>query len=611
MHNISKTSTPLISVQELHKSFGKVEVLKGVSLDVYPGEVVALIGGSGSGKTTLLRTINGLETFDKGRVVVEGIDLAGFEGDGRYKAVDAPLLRNIRSDFGMVFQSFNLFPHLTALENVAMGPRMVRNSPKEESVEIAKKLLTSVGLAERMNQKPTQLSGGQQQRVAIARALALAPKAVLFDEPTSALDPELVGEVLLVMRDLAASGMTMLVVTHEMEFAREVADRVVVMDAGKIIEQGPPSQIFDNPQHPRTIQFLRKVEPHFQEPAHELFVPGLKTPTEATTQDAADLFTPSAAPIPLTPGIHHVPVTFSLPQLAGYSWPTVEIVGNEPGPRLAVWAGIHVNEVSSIEAVHRLSKLFDPSKIRGRISLMPIVDLPALDTRTRLNCPIDDKNINFNFPGRPDGTFSEALAYSLLNDWAHDAHCTVDLHGGDYSEEVALFTVTQLTGDPDFDEQVRAIAACFGTEIAVELDPSRTTSPGRSCTARSAARQLSAFAEAGKNGLLDNSDVQFHIDGVIRLAWKLGILLDEPVLPAGTIPTKVTNYDWLTSDVSGWGEVLVGPGDKVVAGQPMWTLIEDDNHERKVIEAPSDGIVIWVDNHPAVRKGQFLGAIGS
>lgn len=611
MRNISTTGTPLISVQDLHKSFGKVEVLKGVSLDIYPGEVVALIGGSGSGKTTLLRTINGLEAFDKGRVVVEGTDLATFDGQSRYKAVDGPTLRNIRSDFGMVFQSFNLFPHLTALENVAMGPRLVRENPKNDCLETAKKLLTSVGLAERMNQKPAQLSGGQQQRVAIARALALAPKAVLFDEPTSALDPELVGEVLVVMRDLAASGMTMVVVTHEMEFAREVADRVVVMSGGKIIEQGPPSQIFDNPQHPRTIQFLRKVEPHFEEPAHEIFVPGLEVPAEAAA-DSAGLFTPTAAPIDLTPGVHHVPVTFSLPQLAGYSWPTVEIVGSEPGPRLAVWAGIHVNEVSSIEAVHRLARLLDSTKIRGRISLMPIVDIPALDTRTKLLCPIDDKNINFNFPGRPEGTFSEALSYSLLHDWAKDADCTADLHGGDMSEEVAHFTVAQLTDDAEFNEQVRGVAASFSTQIAVELPPSDMNAPGRSCTARSSARQLSAFAEAGKNGQLDEEDVQFHVDGVIRLAWKLGILLDDPKLPQqATTPTTVTNYDWLTSDFSGWAELHVQPAERVTAGQPMWTLTEDNSREQKVIAAPNDGIVIWVDNHPAVRKGQFLGAIGN
>jgi len=243
----------------VHKSFGSVEVLKGIDFRVEPQQVVCLIGPSGSGKSTLLRCVNHLEVTSAGAILVND-QMIGYNvhGDRLVEASDAEIDRR-RSRIGMVFQSFNLFGHMTALENVMFGPTKLLKTPKAQAETEARELLTKVGLAERANNYPSQLSGGQQQRVAIARALAMKPDLMLFDEPTSALDPELVGEVLDVMKQLAASGMTMLVVTHEMGFAREVADVVVFMDNGVIVEQGLPDDVLLNPRHERTRSFLSKV----------------------------------------------------------------------------------------------------------------------------------------------------------------------------------------------------------------------------------------------------------------------------------------------------------------------------------------------------------------
>ena len=238
-----------IEIRDLHKSFGSLEVLRGINFHVEPGEVVCVIGPSGSGKSTLLRCVNLLEEPTSGSVSVAGVELTDPECD-----IDA-----VRRGIGMVFQQFNLFPHLTALGNVTIAQRKVLRRPRAEADKIARANLDRVGLADKIEAYPAQLSGGQQQRVAIARALALGPKIMLFDEPTSALDPELVGDVLGVMRKLALDGMTMLVVTHEMSFAREVADRVVFMDGGVVVEDGPPSQVITAPQHERTRTFLSRV----------------------------------------------------------------------------------------------------------------------------------------------------------------------------------------------------------------------------------------------------------------------------------------------------------------------------------------------------------------
>lgn len=239
----------IITVENLHKYFDDLEVLKGIDLEVEEQEVVCVIGSSGSGKSTLLRCLNLLEDFTSGRVIINGHDLTDPATD----------INKVRTEVGMVFQQFNLFPHLTVMENITLAPTKGLKIPKQEAKKTALELLEKVGLLDKVDVYPDNLSGGQMQRVAIARALAMNPKVMLFDEPTSALDPELVGEVLAVMKDLARDGMTMVVVTHEMGFAREVADRVLFMDGGVILEQGPPEKIFSSPREERTRAFLGKL----------------------------------------------------------------------------------------------------------------------------------------------------------------------------------------------------------------------------------------------------------------------------------------------------------------------------------------------------------------
>jgi general L-amino acid transport system ATP-binding protein len=242
-------SEDIIVCRDVHKWFGQLHVLRGISMNVRPGEVMVIFGPSGSGKSTFIRTINRLEEHQQGDIIVDGIELSN----------DIRNIAAIRSEIGMVFQSFNLFPHLTALQNITLGPMKVRRRPKREAEEQAMALLERVGIPEQASKYPAQLSGGQQQRVAIARALAMKPKIMLFDEPTSALDPEMINEVLDVMRGLAESGMTMLCVTHEMGFARAVANRMVFFDEGLVVEEGPPAQIFGDPQQERTKQFLSQI----------------------------------------------------------------------------------------------------------------------------------------------------------------------------------------------------------------------------------------------------------------------------------------------------------------------------------------------------------------
>ncbi|WP_328321706.1 amino acid ABC transporter ATP-binding protein [Streptomyces sp. NBC_00388] len=249
----------MVEIRSVHKSFGAVEVLRGIDLTVRTGEVTVVLGPSGSGKSTLLRTINHLEKVDRGWISVDG-ELVGYRrsGDRLYELREREVLRQ-RTRIGFVFQNFHLFPHLTVLDNITEAPVAALGRPRKEAEAVAAELLARVGLADKASAYPGRLSGGQQQRVAIARALALEPRLLLFDEPTSALDPELVGEVLDVIKDLAARGTTMIVVTHEIGFAREAADTVVFMDGGRIVEQGPPSAVLDHPEHERTRAFLSKV----------------------------------------------------------------------------------------------------------------------------------------------------------------------------------------------------------------------------------------------------------------------------------------------------------------------------------------------------------------
>jgi polar amino acid transport system ATP-binding protein len=254
-------ATPMVVAVDVHKYFGALHALDGISLEIAPAEILCIIGPSGSGKSTFLRCINQLERIDGGAIWVDGA-LAGYRrvGDALHPLTDGEIARQ-RLSSGMVFQRFNLFAHMTALENVIEGPVVVQKRRKSEAVEAALALLKRVGLAEKRDAYPAELSGGQQQRVAIARALAMKPRLMLFDEPTSALDPELVGEVLAVMRDLAASRMTMIIVTHELGFAREVANRVVFMDGGRIVEEGAPQDILATPRHQRTKEFISAVLP--------------------------------------------------------------------------------------------------------------------------------------------------------------------------------------------------------------------------------------------------------------------------------------------------------------------------------------------------------------
>ncbi len=239
----------MVEIKNVTKHYGSLKALDNVSLDIYDGEKVVIIGPSGSGKSTLLRSINRLEEISAGSIVVDGHDLYD----------EATDINKVREEVGMVFQQFNVFPHKTVLENVTLAQQIVRGRNKQEAIAIAEKLLDKVGILDKCRQCPTKLSGGQQQRVAIARALAMQPRMMLFDEPTSALDPEMIGEVLDVMVTLAKEGMTMIVVTHEMGFAREVADRVIFMDEGRILEQGSPSEFFSNPRHERARKFLSQI----------------------------------------------------------------------------------------------------------------------------------------------------------------------------------------------------------------------------------------------------------------------------------------------------------------------------------------------------------------
>ena len=248
-------SRHIVRMEKLNKHFGSLHVLKDVDLAVTPGEVVVIIGASGSGKSTLIRCINGLEEFQSGNLDVDGRQLLP-----NGKASKA--LQQIRTEVGMVFQQFNLFPHMTVLDNVTLAPMKVRGASRDEARSTARRLLERVGISDQAEKFPSQLSGGQQQRVALARALAMEPRLMLFDEPTSALDPEMIGEVLDAMRELAREGMTMIIVTHEMNFAREVADRVIYIHKGEIVEQGTPDAVFDNPQNERTQSFLSRVLTH-------------------------------------------------------------------------------------------------------------------------------------------------------------------------------------------------------------------------------------------------------------------------------------------------------------------------------------------------------------
>jgi len=310
----------------------------------------------------------------------------------------------------------------------------------------------------------------------------------------------------------------------------------------------------------------------------------------------------------LASGTHYVDLRWPFPALAGWSWQGIEIVGAEPGPHLAIVAGIHVNETSSIEATLRLQSLFDPARLRGRVSLLPLANMPAVPRWSQYVCPLDDKNINFSFPGKADGTFSEALAYALLNEWAADADCLVDLHGGDLCEEVSHFSISQRIGDAEFDARNLAIAQCFDAELIVQLDPSHLDAPGRSCTGRAARRQHAAFAEAGKLGLVEESNVLFHAEGVLRLARLLGMIDSAPAHRRA--PILLDRYLWVPAPDAAFYRYRVRPGDKVAKGTMIAEGVDMRNQKVAEVIAPSDGYILWTLTHALVNRDQFIVGLG-
>lgn len=310
----------------------------------------------------------------------------------------------------------------------------------------------------------------------------------------------------------------------------------------------------------------------------------------------------------LGPGLHRRDLTFPYPALSGWRWPTVDIVGQEPGPRLAVVAGIHVNETSSIEAAIRLQRAFAPDSLRGRISIMPIVNLPAVPLRSQYVCPLDDKNINFSFPGKPDGTFAEAMAWALLRDWADDADCFVDMHGGDLCENVAHFTIAQTIGDAAFDARNLELAQCFDAQIVVRLAPSHLQEPARSCTGRAQRRQHAAFAEGGRIGLIEEDNVAYHFDGIRRIARHLGMIDDAP--PRKRQPVIIDRYLWIPAPVDGIWRYAVEPAEKVAKGTVLATAENSYGDTIATVRAPEDGHILWRITHALAPKDSFIMGLG-
>jgi predicted deacylase len=308
------------------------------------------------------------------------------------------------------------------------------------------------------------------------------------------------------------------------------------------------------------------------------------------------------------PGLHRSHESFSRPALAGWRWPVVDIVGQRPGPRLAVIAGIHVNETSSIEAAIRLQKAFDPATLAGCISIMPVVNLPAIPLRSQYVCPLDDKNINFSFPGRADGSFAEAIAHALLDDWAADAECFIDMHGGDLCENVSHFTVCQTRGEQEFDARNLELAHCFDSELVVRLDPSHLEKPGRSCTGRATLRQHAAFSEAGRIGLIEEDNVLFHLEGVLRVAYLLGMVPSAP--PRRREPEIIDRYLWLPAPAEAFYRYRVKAGEKVGKGTVL--AIAENTYGERIgeVTAPEGGYVLWTITHAFCAKDSFIMGLG-
>jgi predicted deacylase len=302
--------------------------------------------------------------------------------------------------------------------------------------------------------------------------------------------------------------------------------------------------------------------------------------------------------------------TFTNPVLAAWRWPVVEMRGGLPGPRMCVMAGMHVNEVSSIEAVVQLQSRISPQQLKGTIAIIPILNLPALSDRSQYLCPIDSKNINFCFPGSASGSFSEVLADAILSEWASQADVLVDLHGGDLCENVAKFSICQQVGDPAFDARNLALARCFDAEVIVLLDPSYMEVPGRACTARARSRRYAAMSEAGANGIIDSCSVAFHLDGVVNIAKLMGMLPGEPKQPTRA-QMVVDRYEWIGTPRAGILHSRVEAGARIKNGQLLAYLTDVFGTVSSEIRAPDDGLVLWRITHGLVSEGEKIFGLGS
>ena len=308
----------------------------------------------------------------------------------------------------------------------------------------------------------------------------------------------------------------------------------------------------------------------------------------------------------MEPGLTFKELTFSPAVLAGWRFPAARLTGAAPGPHLAVIAGVHVNETSSIEAAVRLQRAIPPAALRGRISVIPILNQPAIASRAQYVCPIDDRNINFSFPGRPAGSFSEALAWAVLHEFADDADVLVDLHGGDLCEQVSRFTIAQQIGDVAFDAENLALARCFDAEIVVRLGPEHLGAPGRSTTGRAGQRRHAAFAEAGRIGLIEEENVRFHLKGVLRIALHLGMVDTAP--PLTRTPVVADRYVWVDAPVDGIYRYRVEPGQRVTAGATLATAEDAFGRTVATVTAPESGWILWRITHAlATRGGPLLG----
>jgi predicted deacylase len=302
-------------------------------------------------------------------------------------------------------------------------------------------------------------------------------------------------------------------------------------------------------------------------------------------------------------------LTFANPQLAGWQWPMVKIRGARPGPRLCVMAGMRVNEVSSIEAAVQLQRRVAPEGLRGSIAILPILNLPAVPVRSQYVCPIDGKNINFSFPGRKDGSFSEALADTILDEWAAEAEVLIDLHGGDLCENVAKFSICQMAGDSAFDEKSLALARCFDAEIIAALDPADMRAPGRACTGRARAGRRAAMAESGANGILDPVCIAFHLNGVLNIMSLLG-MIDGPSIPATRDQVVVGRYLWIETPKPGLLHARAEPGMRVAKGQRLARITDLFGDEIGEIWAPEAGLILWRINHGMAGESEKVFGLG-